>query len=129
MLLTRTLTRRGASSALATACRCRCFSTKQPPIPPKTPIMPKSRRILLTAAVALITVTGAVTGASMKIDREVVKQRQEVVELTPDERIEMLQSRRAVLVAMKIPLERKLVDLRERMLHAEADTKRKEGRA
>lgn len=73
------------------------------------------RRIILTGAVALITIVGAITGARLKTDRDVVKQRQEVLELTLEERIAMLENRRGELVGMKMPLERKLVGLRERM--------------
>lgn len=73
------------------------------------------RRIVLTGAVALITIVGAITGARLKTDRDVVKQHQELLELTLEERIAMLEHRRAELVGMKMPLERKLVGLRERV--------------
>lgn len=55
-----------------------------------------------------------------------VKQREEVRELSLEERIAMLKSRRAELVGMKMPLERKLIGLRERM---EAERKAVEGKA
>ncbi|KAJ4418549.1 hypothetical protein N0V82_005529 [Gnomoniopsis sp. IMI 355080] len=81
------------------------------------------RRIVLTGAVALITVVGAITGARLKTDRDVVKKRQEVLELSLEDRIAMLESRRAELVGMKMPLERKLVGLRERMAAGEEERK------
>lgn len=80
------------------------------------------RRIVLTGAVALITIVGAITGARLKSDRDEDKQRQEVLELPLDDRIAMLEERRSGLVGLKMPLERKLVGLRERM---EAEKKKK----
>ncbi|CAN8100038.1 unnamed protein product [Discula destructiva] len=90
----------------------------------------KLRRIVLTGAVALITVVGAITGARLKTDKKVVEQRKEALEMPLDEQIRMLEDRRAAIVAAKIPLERKLAGLRERMAKQRAaEAKREEGTA
>lgn len=80
------------------------------------------RRVILTGAVALVTAVGAITGARLKSDSDTTKQVQQVQETTFDERIEILENRRARLVAAKVPLERKLTDLQARM----ADKKKRE---
>ncbi|KAJ4386166.1 hypothetical protein N0V93_009059 [Gnomoniopsis smithogilvyi] len=84
------------------------------------------KRIVLAGAVFLIVAVGTVTGALLKSDRDVVKQREAVVELSLEERIAMLESRRAELVHMKMPVERKLAELRERM---KAERNAAEGKA
>lgn len=73
-------------------------------------------RVVLTGAVALITISGALTGAWLKMDDGPVKQKKKAAkELSIDDRIAMLEDRRAALMTMKMPLERKLGDLRARM--------------
>lgn len=82
------------------------------------------RRVVLTGAVALITVVGAITGASLKGDREVVTQRQKVQEMPIAERIAMIDARRAELLRAKADLDRKLDRLQARM---SGDAAAKEG--
>ncbi|ROW10489.1 hypothetical protein VMCG_01748 [Cytospora schulzeri] len=74
------------------------------------------QRVVLTGAVALITISGALTGAWLKMDDSPIKQKKKYdQEATIDDRIVMLEDRRAALVNMKMPLDRKLGDLRARM--------------
>ncbi|PSR84461.1 hypothetical protein BD289DRAFT_261935 [Coniella lustricola] len=73
------------------------------------------RRVIITGAVALITAVGAITGARLKSDSEAAQQAEKIQETSLDERIEMLEDRRAQLVTAKIPVERKLADLQARM--------------
>lgn len=101
------------------------------------------RRVLLTGGITLVTIVGAITGAKLKEDREADQRRRKLLqqhqqerqqdddavvataaipapttsphELTLDDRIAVLESRRAGLVAMRVPLERKLTALRDRM--------------
>lgn len=114
-----TTTRSSTPTTTTTTTRLTPSHRRGPAPDPDAPIHAATRqtirRIVLTGAVALITIVGAITGARLKSDRDVVKQRQEVLELSLEERIEMLEIRRAELVGMKMPLERKLVGLRERM--------------
>lgn len=73
--------------------------------------------MVLTGAVALITISGVMTGAWLSMDDDPAKQQKKkaVQEITIDDRIAMLEDRRSALVTMKMPLERKLEDLRTRM--------------
>lgn len=71
--------------------------------------------MVLTGAVALITVVGAITGASLKGDKDAVTQRQEAQEMPIAERVAMIDSRRAQLLRTKADLERKLERLQARM--------------
>ncbi|POS81360.1 hypothetical protein DHEL01_v200241 [Diaporthe helianthi] len=80
-----------------------------------SPSRQKLRRVVLTGAVALITVVGAITGASLKGDKDAVTQRQEAQEMPIAERVAMIDSRRAQLLRTKADLERKLERLQARM--------------
>lgn len=73
------------------------------------------RRVVLTGAVALITVVGALTGASLKADNEAVTQKQKVQEMPIAERVAMIDARRAELLRTKADLERKLDRLQARI--------------
>lgn len=65
---------------------------------------------------------GTITGAQLKTDRDAVKQHKKFHVETPiDDRIAMLEDRRAGFMAMKMPLERKLAGLRARMDAAQKD--------
>ncbi|CBX93036.1 predicted protein [Plenodomus lingam JN3] len=74
------------------------------------------RRWILTGAVAAITVTGSIYGATLKSDIEVHKRRKQILEATPEEQIETLDIARAQLVSKKNELERKIEGFRERRL-------------
>lgn len=80
-----------------------------------TPTRQNIRRVVLTGAVALITVVGAITGASLKGDKDAVRQREKVQEMPIAERIAMIDDRRAELLRNKATLERKLDRLQARM--------------
>lgn len=82
---------------------------------PDSPSRQNVRRVVLTGAVALITVVGAITGASLKSDKEAVTQRQKVQEMPIAERVAMIDARRAELLRTKADLERKLARLQARM--------------
>jgi Ribonuclease G/E len=71
--------------------------------------------VVLTGAVALVTVVGAITGASLKADKEAVTQRQKAQEMPVAERVAMIDARRAELLRAKAGLERKLERLQARM--------------
>lgn len=73
------------------------------------------RRVVLTGAVALITVVGAVTGASLKSDKDAVKQKQKAQEMPIADRIAMIDARRVELLRTKADLDRKLERLQARM--------------
>lgn len=105
------------------------------------------RRILLTGGVTLITVVGAITGARIKSDhdasRELQKQKQRDATTTDtaaaaasynaellslDERIAVLEARRARMVTAKVPLEEKIAALRARAAGREEAVQRRGGR-
>ncbi|KAI0384545.1 hypothetical protein F5Y04DRAFT_277919 [Hypomontagnella monticulosa] len=87
--------------------------------PPKIPsssaggISPK--RLVWTGAFAAVTIVGAIYGAGLKTQQEFHSEKQKIIESTPEDRIRDLEARRAALVTQKMPLERKLRDLRVRM--------------
>lgn len=93
----------------------RYASTSGNPADPNSPSRQNFRRVVLTGAVALITVVGAITGASLKADNEAVTQRQKVQEMPIAERIAMIDARRAELLRTKADLDRKLDRLQARM--------------
>lgn len=73
------------------------------------------RRFVLSGAVVLITVSGAVTGAKLKMDNDTAMQKKGFQDTSIDDRIAILEDRRSNLVSIKMPLEKKLADLRARM--------------
>ncbi|KAI1392187.1 uncharacterized protein F4822DRAFT_425398 [Hypoxylon trugodes] len=73
------------------------------------------RKLVWTGAFAAITIVGAIYGAGLKTQQEFKQEKQQIIESTPEDRIRDLETRRAMLVKQKMPLERKLVALRERM--------------
>lgn len=101
----------------------RYASTSENPADPNSPSRQNFRRVVLTGAVALITVVGAITGASLKADNEAVTQRHKVQEMPIADRIAMIDARRAELLRTKADLDRKLERLQARM----SDTAAKEG--
>ncbi|KAI2634712.1 hypothetical protein GGS26DRAFT_589631 [Hypomontagnella submonticulosa] len=74
-----------------------------------------SKRLIWTAAFAAVTIVGAIYGAGLKTQQEYKSEKQKIVESTPEDRIRDLEARRAALLTQRMPLERKLRDLRARM--------------
>ncbi|KAH8730533.1 hypothetical protein GQ44DRAFT_606869 [Phaeosphaeriaceae sp. PMI808] len=66
------------------------------------------RRWIMTAAVAGVTITGTIYGASLKGDQDVQKEKKRILEATPEERIAQLEVARADLVLRKNEMERKI---------------------
>lgn len=71
--------------------------------------------MIYTGAFAAVAVVGAIYGAGLKAQKEYQEEKQQVVEASYEDRIEYLEQRRAMLVTQKMPLERRLRELRERM--------------
>ncbi|KAI8934903.1 hypothetical protein NX059_008574 [Plenodomus lindquistii] len=82
------------------------------------------RRWILTGAVAAITITGSIYGATLKRDVEVQKRRKQILESSPEEQIKTLEVAREQLVFKKNELERKITAFKERRLRE----KEQEGR-
>ncbi|KAI2467886.1 hypothetical protein F4781DRAFT_432990 [Annulohypoxylon bovei var. microspora] len=101
-------------------------SLRPPPgqTPPATSqILRPPRRVKLmvfTGAFAAVAIVGAIYGAGLKTQREFKKEKQKIVEASAEDRIRDLEGRRGTLVSQRIPLERKLNDLRARMRVQEA---------
>ncbi|KAJ5542677.1 hypothetical protein N7535_005102 [Penicillium sp. DV-2018c] len=77
---------------------------------------PNIKRLVLTAAVVSITITGTLYGAGLKTDKEIseiVKKRQES---TFDEQLKALQGMRSNLVTRKGIIENQIRDLDARVL-------------
>jgi len=74
----------------------------------------KIRRIVWTASIAAVTATGAWYGAGLKTKQEVGQARLKQREATPAERIAQLEEQRGALVAKKLGLERKILELEAR---------------
>ncbi|KAK6839527.1 hypothetical protein PG990_011148 [Apiospora arundinis] len=95
------------------------------PPPPSTPLRtattPTVKRLIWTGAFAAVTIVGAIYGAGLKTKQEFQAEKQQIIESTPEDRIKDLEHRRGVLMSQKIPLERKLDDLRSRMQAKEAE--------
>lgn len=89
------------------------------------------QRVVLTGAVALVTISGALTGAWLKMDdddpaKQKKKDKDAAQEDPIGDQIARLEDRRAALLTMKMPLERKLGDLRTRM-RAKKETEEQQG--
>lgn len=101
----------------------RYASTPRKAADPNSASRQNFRRVVLTGAVALITAVGAITGASLKSDKDASKQRQQVQEMPIAERIAMIDARRAELLRTKADLDRKLERLQARMSGDDAAAK------
>ncbi|KAI0487405.1 hypothetical protein F4859DRAFT_509972 [Xylaria cf. heliscus] len=73
------------------------------------------KRVIWTGAFAAITIVGAIYGAGLKTQQEYQTEKKQVLEAPVEDRIAILEARRAQLVAQRRPLERKLEGLRLRV--------------
>ncbi|KAL5116043.1 hypothetical protein ACEQ8H_006054 [Pleosporales sp. CAS-2024a] len=73
------------------------------------------RRWIMTGAVAAVTITGSIYGATLKGDMDVVKEKKRILQATPEERIAQLEFARADLVAKKMEMELKIAKHHEKM--------------
>ncbi|QDS70351.1 hypothetical protein FKW77_008920 [Venturia effusa] len=74
----------------------------------------KSRTVILTGGVAAITAMGAWYGATLKTDVEVRQAKKEIIEASPEEKIERLEMRKARLMTTKRELEGKIAEARRK---------------
>ncbi|KAH7090350.1 hypothetical protein FB567DRAFT_589750 [Paraphoma chrysanthemicola] len=72
------------------------------------------RRYIMTGAVAAVTITGTIYGATLKSEQDVKQEKKRILEATPEERIEQLELARRDLVAKKTEMERKIAAFHER---------------
>ncbi|MCJ1310368.1 hypothetical protein MMC25_004032 [Agyrium rufum] len=77
------------------------------------------RRVFLTLSVFAITVTGAWYGAGLKWRQEVQQEMKARTEATATEKIAFLEGSRDVLVAKKLGLELKIMDMERKRLERE----------
>ncbi|KAI0458508.1 hypothetical protein F5B21DRAFT_459980 [Xylaria acuta] len=73
------------------------------------------KRMIWTGAFAAVTIVGTIYGAGLKTQRDYRAEKKQVLEAPVEERIRMLEARRAQLVSHRRPLERKLEELRLRV--------------
>ncbi|KXX77200.1 hypothetical protein MMYC01_206388 [Madurella mycetomatis] len=76
---------------------------------------PKWKRMIWTAAFAAVTFTGTIYGAGLKTQREWKAEKQKIQEATADDKVAMLEQRRADLMRQKGEIEGKLAMVRARM--------------
>ncbi|KAK2804934.1 hypothetical protein FQN50_006444 [Emmonsiellopsis sp. PD_5] len=77
-------------------------------------LSPKARRIILTAGVTIITITGSMYGAGLKMDQDAKKEAEKQQLATPAEKIQALQTVRDELVLRRTGLERQIRDVKAR---------------
>ncbi|MCJ1231075.1 hypothetical protein MMC12_007750 [Toensbergia leucococca] len=75
---------------------------------------PNARIFVLTASVAAITATGAWYGAGVKTKQEIRKENKVRGEVSPTQKLFQLEQARGALVAKRIGLERKIMELEAR---------------
>lgn len=75
--------------------------------------MPK--RLIWTGAFAAVTIVGSIYGVGLKTQQEYHSEKQQILESPVEERILSLEGRRAQLVNLKRPLEKKREELRLRL--------------
>ncbi|KAF2423278.1 hypothetical protein EJ08DRAFT_451998 [Tothia fuscella] len=78
------------------------------------------RRVALTGGIACTTVFGAWYGAGLKTQQDIKKERQEVVEATPEEHVARLELAKAKLITRKREIERKISALGSRKENTDA---------
>jgi len=99
------------------------------PPPPATPLRapppggagasPGLKRVIYTGAFAAVTIVGAIYGAGLKTQEEFKAEKTKIIEATPEQRIAQLEARRSALVSQRIPIQRKLDEVQERIRVAE----------
>ncbi|CAG8023767.1 unnamed protein product [Penicillium salamii] len=77
---------------------------------------PNVKRMVLTAAVVSITITGTLYGAGLKTNEEVAQTKKKQEESTFDDQFKALQAMRSNLVARRGILENQIHDLDARVL-------------
>ncbi|KAJ6008684.1 hypothetical protein N7499_001265 [Penicillium canescens] len=77
---------------------------------------PNVKRLILTAAVTSITITGTLYGAGIKTNQEIAETAKQRQESTFDEQMKALQGMRSNLTARKGIIEKQIRDLDARML-------------
>ncbi|KAK2791601.1 hypothetical protein FQN52_004792 [Onygenales sp. PD_12] len=77
-------------------------------------LSPKARRIILTAGVTIITITGSMYGARLKMDQDAKKDAEKQQLATPAEKIQALQTVRDELVLRRTGLEKQIRDVKAR---------------
>ncbi|CAG8890383.1 unnamed protein product [Penicillium egyptiacum] len=77
---------------------------------------PNIKRLVLTAAVVSITITGTLYGAGLKTNQEIAETAKQRQESTFDEQKTALQGMRSNLIARKGIIENQIRDLDARML-------------
>ncbi|KAJ6087873.1 hypothetical protein PENARI_c027G06666 [Penicillium arizonense] len=77
---------------------------------------PNVKRLILTAAVTSITITGTLYGAGIKTNQEIAETAKQRQESTFDEQMKALQGMRSNLTARRGILEKQIRDLDARML-------------
>ncbi|KAI1321887.1 hypothetical protein F5Y16DRAFT_405027 [Xylariaceae sp. FL0255] len=80
-----------------------------------------------TGAFAAVTFVGTIYGAGLKTQQEYKAEKQQIIEATPEERIKVLEDRKAALKLQKRPFEEKIARARVRI--AEAARKKAEEEA
>ncbi|KAL1847385.1 hypothetical protein Daus18300_013970 [Diaporthe australafricana] len=93
----------------------RYASTSRTSADRNSPSRQNLRRVVLTGAFAAVTAVGAITGARLKDEKDVVKQKEKVQEMPIVDRIAMIDTRRAELLRTKEALDKKLERLQQRM--------------
>lgn len=79
------------------------------------------RRWIMTGAVAAVTITGTIYGASLKGDREVIQKQKQILQATPEERIAQLEIAREELVLRKNEMQRKIDNFKARRAREKED--------
>ncbi|KAK4117646.1 hypothetical protein N656DRAFT_841276 [Canariomyces notabilis] len=84
------------------------------PLPKRDP-PPKWKRILWTVCFAAVTITGTIYGAGLKTQQQWKAEKQRIQEASIDEKVSILEQRKADLLRQKGEIEAKLAMLRARM--------------
>ncbi|KAI1495805.1 hypothetical protein F5X99DRAFT_103262 [Biscogniauxia marginata] len=77
------------------------------------------KRMIWTGAFAAVAIAGAIYGAGLKTQQEYKAEKKQIIETSVENRVRDLEERRAGLVAQRLPIERKLGELRTRIRESE----------
>ncbi|KAI1181070.1 hypothetical protein F4777DRAFT_573144 [Nemania sp. FL0916] len=87
-----------------------------------------SKRLVYTLAFAAVTIVGSIYGAGLKMQQEYKAEKKHVLESPVEDRIRVLEIRRAHLVKERLPLEQKLEKAQARLRIIREQEERERGK-
>jgi len=91
------------------------------------PLPQRARRIIITGAVVVVTISGTLYGAGLKMNTEVKQEVEKYQSATNQERIQALEAAREILVAKRQGLEKQMQHIEARQQARQQEATRNAG--